>query len=40
MDGPGTSDGRKETPKNGSRVIENGRIRRNDARTINTKRRV
>tara|TARA_R100000365_G_C2675111_1_gene22768 strand:+ start:409 stop:531 length:123 start_codon:yes stop_codon:yes gene_type:complete len=40
MDGPGTSGGRNETLMNGSRVIENGRIRRNDARTINTKRRV
>ncbi len=39
-DGPGTRDGRNETLMNGSRVLENGRVRRNDAPTINTKRRV
>jgi len=40
MVGLGISGGRNETLMNGSRVIENGRIRRNDAPTTNKKRPV
>ena len=38
--GLGTKGGRNETLMNGSRDIKNGKLRRNDARTINKKRPV